>query len=106
MDASSISKDRFFCLESGIAFDGFTLLTYPLMPLILPSTSFFLLFSPGPLSVEYYCIFLVVALQLFSSLVVLIRKRWVSITLLCNPPRRDMAYAMTIEVPSRHKTPG
>lgn len=84
-----VSQRPVFCLESGIAFDGFTLLTYPLMPLILPSTSFFLFF-PGPLSVEYYCIFLVVALQLFSSLVVLIRKRWFSITQLCNSPSCDM----------------
>lgn len=92
VDASCISKTG-FCLESGIAFDGFTLLTYPLMPLILPSTSFFLLFFPGPLSVEYYCIFLVVALQLFSSLVVLIRKRWIPITSFC-VPRRCVACAM------------
>lgn len=100
MDASSISKDRFFCLESGIAFDGFTLLTYPLMPLVLPSTSFFFLFFPGPLRVEYYCIFLVVTLQLFSSLVVLIRKRWIPITYLCNAPRCDMTCAMTSQVQS------
>lgn len=85
-----VSQRPVFCLESGIAFDGFTLLTYPLMPLILPSTSFFLLFFPGPLSVEYYCIFLVVALQLFSSLVVLIRKRWISITYLGDHPCRDV----------------